>query len=96
MIDYITPIKDKLDEQMHNQCVAFMLMGTPRETPRYMNFGGFCNDTKILTIESTQTARIFFDIQTDFDFIEVHNFWEQFKEYRTNFLIENYPTINPY
>lgn len=95
-MDYIKPIKDQLDEQMHNQCVAFMLMGTPREIPRYMNFGEFDDDTKVLTIESTQTSRIFFDIQTDFDFIEVHIFWEQFREYRTEFLIENYPTINPY
>ena len=96
MIDYITPIKDKLNEELHNQCVAFMLMGTQRETPRYMNFGHFDNDTKVLRIESTQTSKIFFDIQTDFDFVEVHNFWAQFKEYRTEFLTENYPTIDPY
>jgi hypothetical protein len=95
-MDYIKPIKDQLDEQMHNQCVAFMLMGTQRETPRYMNFGEFDNDTKVLTIQSTQTSKIFFDIETDFDFIEVDKFWAQFKDYRTEFLIENYPTINPY
>jgi hypothetical protein len=95
-MDYIKPIKNQLDEQMHNQCVAFMLIGTQRETPRYMNFGGFDNDTKVLTIQSTQTSKIFFDIETDFDFIEVDKFWAQFKDYRTEFLIENYPTINPY
>jgi hypothetical protein len=95
-MDYIKPIKNQLDEQMHNQCVAFMLIGTQRETPRYMNFGEFDNDTKVLTIQSTQTSKIFFDIETDFDFIEVDKFWVQFKEYRTEFLIENYPTINPY
>jgi hypothetical protein len=95
-MNYIKPIKDQLDEQMHNQCVAFMLIGTQRETPRYMNFGEFDNDTKVLTIKSTQTSKIFFDIETDFDFIEVDKFWAQFKDYRTEFLIENYPTINPY
>jgi hypothetical protein len=95
-MDYIKPIKNQLDEQMHNQCVAFMLIGTQRETPRYMNFGEFDDDTKVLTIQSTQTSKVFFDIETDFDFVEVDKFWEQFKEYRTEFLIENYPTINPY
>ena len=95
-MDYIKPIKDQLDEQMHNQCVAFMLIGTQRETPRYMNFGEFDYDTKVLTIKSTQTSKVFFDIETDFDFIEVDKFWAQFKDYRTEFLIENYPTINPY
>jgi len=95
-MDYIKPIKNQLDEQMHNQCVAFMLIGTQRETPRYMNFGEFDDDTKVLTIQSTQTSKVFFDIETDFDFIEVDKFWAQFKDYRTEFLIENYPTINPY
>lgn len=94
--DYITPIKDKLDEKMHDQCVAFMLIGTPRETPRYMNFKEFDDETKVLKIQSTQTSAVFFYIQTDFDFVDVNNFWAQFKEYRTEFLIENYPTIDPY
>jgi hypothetical protein len=95
-MNYIEPIKDQLDEQLHNQCVAFMLMGTKRETPRYMNFGGFNNNSKVLIIQSTQTSNIFFHVQTDYDFIEVDKFWPQFKEYRTQFLIDNYPTIDPY
>lgn len=96
-MDYITPIKSQLDENLHNQCVMFMLIGMPRESPRWMNFGGFDNETKVLTISSTQTSNIFFNVETEFDFhIEVHEFWAQFKEYRTQFLLDNYPTINPY
>lgn len=96
MINYITPIRKQLDEQMHLQCGAFMLLGTPRETPRYLNFGEFDDDTRVLTIQSTQTSKIFFEVETDFDFIEVDVLWNQFKEYRTEFLVTNYPTINPY
>lgn len=95
-MNYIEPIKNQLDEQMHKQCVAFMLIGTPRETPRYMNFGEFDDDTRVLTIESTQTSNVFFNVETSFDFVECHVFWEQFKEYRTKFLTDNYPTINAY
>jgi hypothetical protein len=94
--DYIGPIKDKLDAHMHIRCVAFIVMGSPRETPRYMNFGEFDIDRKILTIESTQTSSIFFKVQAEFDFIECDVFWEQFKQYRTEFLVNNYPTIKPY
>jgi hypothetical protein len=95
-MDYITPIKKQLDSDMHNQCVMFMLAGFPSESPRWMNFGEFDNDTRVLTIESTQRSGIFFNVETNFDFIEVHEFWAQFKEYRTEFLLANYPTINPY
>lgn len=95
-IDYIAPIKDKLDEQMHKQCEAFIAIGIPRYTPRYMNFEEFDYDTRVLTIQSTQTSLVYFNIQTDFDIIEVDKFWAQFKQYRTEFLLTNYPTINPY
>ena len=96
MMNYIEQIKKELDEQMHLQCCAFMIMGSQRETPRYLNFGAFDFDTKVLTIKSTQTSNIFFNIETGFDYVEVDKFWEQFREYRTEFLLTNYPTINPY
>ena len=95
-MDYITPIKEQLDSKMHDQCIIFMLIGTPSESPRWMNFGGFDNDTRVLTIQSTQRSGIFFNVETDLDFVEVDVFWEQFKKYRTEFLLANYPTINPY
>ena len=97
-MDYIEPIKKQLDSNMHDHCIMFMLIGTPAESPRWMNFGGFDNETKVLTIQSTQRSGIGFDIETDFEpfDIEVDVFWAQFKEYRTEFLLTNYPTINPY
>lgn len=93
-MEYIAPIREQLDSNMHDHCVMFMLIGTPAESPRWMNFGGFDNDTRVLTIQSTQRSGIFFNIETDFDFVEVHEFWEQFKKYRTEFLLTNYPTIS--
>jgi hypothetical protein len=95
-MNYIDEIKDQLDENMHKQCVVFTLIGTPSESPRWMNFGGFDNESKVLTIQSTQRSGIFFNVETDFDFVEVHEFWEEFKKYRTDFLTDNYPTISTY
>jgi hypothetical protein len=93
MENYIQPIKTQLDEKMHLHCSVFITIGSPKETPRYYNFNSFDEETKILTIASSQTSRLFFEIQTNFEEIEVQDFWKQFKEYRTNFLKENYPTI---
>jgi hypothetical protein len=98
-IDYITPIKNELDEKMHELCFLFMTIGTPGETPRYYNFRHFDRDTKTLTIGSTQKRSLYFTIDlstTNINFIFSNDFWQQFKEYRTKFLLENYKTINPY
>jgi hypothetical protein len=103
--DYITPIKDQLDENMHLHCSVFTTIGSQLETPRYYNFGGYDSENKQLKIKSTQTDRLFFWVNISNqseeyidDFIHqidfVNEFWAQFKEYRTNFLKENYPTIN--
>ena len=91
-IDYIQPIKNKLNYNMQETCNMFMAIGSPSETPRYYNFKSFDDGT--LTIGSTQKDGLFFKIDTNFKFIDVHDFWEQFKEYRTEFLLNNYPTIN--
>jgi len=100
--DYITPIKDQLNYQMQETCNMFMAIGTPRETPRYYNFGGFDAETNTLKIKSTQNDDLFFTIDckglnfNSLAFLPCNEFWQQFKEYRTQFLLENYPTINPY
>lgn len=93
-MDYIKPIKKELNEKMHEVCNIYMLIGTPRETPRYFNFRNL--DNKILTIGSTQKDNLYFEIKTNFQFIEVREFWQQFKAYRTEFLLTNYSTINAY
>ena len=94
MENYITPIKNQLDNQMNQVCNMFMLIGSPSETPRYYNYGSL--EDGILKIESTQKNNLYFTIKTDFDFIDVDIFWQQFKEYRTKFLFDNYPTIEQY
>lgn len=92
-MDYITPIKKELDKEMHNACALFCTVGTPFETPRYYNFGKFDREAKVLTIASTQNSELGFWLVTPFRFVDVDEFWQQFKDYRTNFLKENYPTI---
>jgi Rad3-related DNA helicase len=105
-MDYITPIKEQLNERMHEVCNIFMLIGTPLETPRYYNYAGRLGDdddnipreNTTIRIGSTQNRRLFFLVETPFDYFEIQTdeFWEQFKKYRTEFLTANYPTINPY
>ena len=94
MINYITPIKNQLDNQMHQVCNMFMLIGSPSETPRYYNYKSL--EDGILKVGSTQKNDLYFAVKTDFDFIDVSDFWNQFKEYRTKFLFDNYPTIEQY
>ena len=57
----------------------YMLIGSPGETPRYYNFKNL--DNKILRIGSTQKNNLYFEIKTNFGFINVNEFWKQFKEY---------------
>jgi hypothetical protein len=96
MKDYITPIKTDLDNAMHFVCSLFVTIGTPAETPRYFNFKKFDIETKKLTVGSTQREKLFFTVQTDFNYVHVEDFWIQFRVYRTAFLKENYPTIERY
>tara|TARA_R100000541_G_scaffold56759_2_gene66379 strand:+ start:853 stop:1155 length:303 start_codon:yes stop_codon:yes gene_type:complete len=100
-MDYITPIKKELEIKMHEVCRMFMLIGSPHETPRYYNFGGFVDGENIIKIKSTQNSNLFFTIKMNELLIEdlrfeITEFWQQFKEFRTDFLLTNYPTINAY
>lgn len=99
MEDYITPIKTQLDEAMHLHCSLFRTIGSENETPRYYNFKSYDLKSQVLTIGSTQTKRLFFQIDCkglNFGYLESSDFWQQFKEYRTDFLRKNYSTISVY
>tara|TARA_R100000789_G_C2988713_1_gene145503 strand:+ start:488 stop:826 length:339 start_codon:yes stop_codon:yes gene_type:complete len=100
MKNYIEPIKTQLDKKMHMICRTFMLIGTPRETPRYYNFKDFesLTDGGLLKIGSAQNNKLYFEIRTAVSYpdININEFWKQFKEYRTEFLFKNYPTIEQY
>lgn len=79
---------------MHNFCMLFVTIGSGRrESPRWLNFGSIDTDKKELTIKSTQNSGLGFTISVPYRFVEVEEFWEQFREYRTKFLQENYKTI---
>ena len=47
---------------------------------------------------STIVYELGFQISTpeNYPYIDFDKFWEQFKEYRTKFLLKNYPTIKAY
>tara|TARA_R110002020_G_scaffold347551_1_gene561240 strand:- start:81 stop:422 length:342 start_codon:yes stop_codon:yes gene_type:complete len=95
VIDYITPIKKQLDKEMHLACRYFLFTdGTNRESPRYFNIEDFKNG--LLTISSTLENDLYFNIKTNLKNIDFSEFWAQFKEYRTKFLIKNYSKINPH
>ena len=106
MENYITPIKKQLDTKMHEVCNTFMLIGTRRETPRYYNLDDYerkpftSTENRILiTISSTQNSRLYFEVLAPLnypDYIDFGEFWKQFKEYRTEFLFKNYPSIEQY
>ena len=118
-IDYITPIKKELEKELHIVCQTFMMVGSPRETPRYYNISnktheqldgspfniGKNDEQYYLYIQSTQVLStsdfLMFKIKVTADYYKSlwktdGGFWEQFKEFRTKFLIKHYPTINPY
>lgn len=97
MIDYITPIKKLLEIGLHSVSRSYSEGKKPlSNSPRWFNFGGFDSDTKELTLQSTLNSRIFFKINTGFDFIEVDEFWVQFRNFRTEFLEQHYTNIKTF
>jgi predicted amidohydrolase len=96
--DYITPIKEQLDRHMMTHCAMFVTIGNgSAESPRWYNFRGYDDETKQLTIGSTQKSSLFFTVDCeglDMGFIICDEFWSQFKEYRTEFLKNNFKTID--
>ena len=96
--DYITPIKEQLDRHMMTHCAMFVTIGSRNaESPRWYNYRGYDLNTKELTIGSTQRNHLFFTVdctELDIKYIDVSEFWPQFKEYRTEFLKTNFKTID--
>jgi hypothetical protein len=96
--DYITPIKEQLDRHMMTHCAMFVTIGNGgTESPRWYNFRDYDDETKQLTIGSTQRSSLFFNVDCeglDMGFIRCDKFWSQFKEYRTEFLKNNFKTID--
>jgi hypothetical protein len=102
MNDLISPIREQLEEQMHKQCKSFLANSKgDKYSPRYYNTAGR-PEAGLVCIESTQTSVGFcVDIPKEFEDLykyayTVDTFWDQFKKFRTEFLIKHYPEINPY
>jgi len=98
MKNYIEPIKKELEENLHQFCKAYILIGNgTSETPIYLNIYEYDVFKHTLTIASTQKQSLSFtiDLNNKLDeYIIFNDFWQQFKEFRTKFLLENYPTID--
>jgi hypothetical protein len=89
-------ILDALDEW----AVTFKVIGFPRETPRYSQL--MKHEGKFYLI-STQKSTLMHEIkgltEEENDFIDEmdHNQrWNEYKEMRTRFLLDNHPTIDVY
>ena len=111
-INYITPIIKELEEAMHVSCKRYIKHTHVEThhtgpiytgySPRWYNLNDFDNESKKLRIQSTQwhdpvkNPHQGFNIQTEFDWIDWDDFWIQFRNWRTNFLENNYPTIKSY
>ncbi len=97
--NYIEPIKTELEKGLHEISKMFCLIGTPNETPRYFNFGGADIETNKIKIKSTQVD-IWFEVvapyNVEYVLCDCTIFWEQFKQFRNEFLQKNYPTIDLY
>ena len=100
MKNLIEKYRTELEQNLYDHCNIFCTIGIPIETPRYYNFGEVYENNNIfyLRIESTQSNKLFFDIEiTENEFYQLsgntQDFWNAFKEFRTEFLTKNYPTI---
>jgi hypothetical protein len=94
--DYITPHKKEFEDNLHIFCKRFMTFDATererlyrRQSPRWFNL-----HHRTFDLDRDENEAIFYlsRILNDFD----DEFWQQFKKFRTEFLIINYPNINPY
>ena len=101
--NYIEPIKKQLEEKMHKECKRFLKFCTDNSlTPRYYNIRGI--EGNILTFGSTQDKNFYFNIDLtnvkeyekiiELQYYNTEKMWSQFKEFRTQFLKDNYPQID--
>ena len=92
----------ELTESLHLQCGVFCTIGTPIESPRWINIHELKSneDGYFLKFQSTQTDRIYFHLELTeriYKALEyrmlAEELWEPFKQFRNTFLVANYPTI---
>jgi len=101
--------KETILKGFNNVCNTFKVIGSDgtrggvNETPRYFNFNEYDEATNRIYFASSQNTDLFFWVELDPEtfgknFKNLINIsggevWEWFKKVRTNFLIDNHPTI---
>lgn len=93
----IQKYENEFNSNMFQHANLFCTIGSGNESPRWYNFKEI-DENNILKIGSTQNSNLFFTVQLEGnEWIHIQNdvngFWQAFKEYRTEFLSANYPTI---
>ena len=93
--------KEQLEDKLHQQCVVFCTIGSPFESPRWINIDEKYEDNGkyYFKFSSTNAGHIYFTIEVelvDYARFSIDNIWSEFKIFRTKFLEEYYPTIETY
>lgn len=95
LIDKFTPV-------LKLWCNTFKLIGTPAETPRYSQI--MVNREEDVILQSTQKNLFYIpqltkeekEIITNAYLEDPDGLWQQWKQFRTQYLTENHKTISPY
>lgn len=93
-----TTVIEKITKALENWCIAYKIIGTPPETPRYSQL---MKREGVFTLHSTQ-KELFYNLElteSENNFLasfEYSDLWEQYKQFRTTYLTTNHPTINAY
>ena len=95
--------REALEKELHTHCKLFCTIGFPQKSPRWINI----HDVEerefegakqyFMVFMSTQT-HLGFEINISERFYKTSRYkqaelWEAFKQFRTTFLVANYPTI---
>ena len=105
-----TPLLEKIQYTLNEWCKTFVVIGTPNETPRYSQlfFTDGAEGKGEAQLQSTQ-KKLYYPIygltEEENRFLKriqiiqqnrSRSLWNQYKEIRTEFLLEYYPTIDVY
>lgn len=97
-LDYITPIEKELREGIIAVAERYLEVGELNRdlSPRWLNLN-LNSEEHVVYIRSTQCS-IGFNVvlPKGYPRVMVDEFWGQFKRFRTELLIKEYPMINPY
>jgi hypothetical protein len=95
-------IKEKIQSALEKWCVAYKVIGVGFESPRWSQILSKESDEYRYTLQST-VSHIWYEIGLTAEEEKVidnmqdkQELWNWYKKLRTEYLINNHPTINPY